>query len=157
MKKIYLFTLFLLGLCSCANNQETADKSEIDSTKTRSVEVKSVRDYVESNEFISIIPDEYYSLREKGRASKEEIKSADYQMKAAAYRFYKHCTQNEDGIITCNAESGKDINISEEIFELRIRDMESCNEWVRKCKREGKNYKITRLDEKYFNGLLNYE
>lgn len=48
-------------------------------------------------------------------------------------------------------------NISEEMFELRIRDMESCNEWIRKCKREGKNYKITRLDDKYFNQRLNYK
>lgn len=79
--------LLLLVFCSCTNNQETVDKGEINSVETRSVEVKSVRDYIESDEFISIIPDEYYALRQKGKMSEEEIKAADYQMEAAAYRF----------------------------------------------------------------------
>lgn len=102
MKKLYLPVLLLLVFCSCTNNQETVDKGEINSVETRSVEVKSVRDYIESDEFISIIPDEYYALRQKGKMSEEEIKAADYQMEAAAYRFYKHCTMDDKGFITCN-------------------------------------------------------
>lgn len=99
MKKLYLPALLLLVFCSCTNNQETVDKGKINSVETRSVEVKSVRDYIESDEFISIIPDEYYALRQKGKMSEEEIKAADYQMKAAAYRFYKHCTMDDKGFI----------------------------------------------------------
>ena len=57
MKKLYLPALLLLVFCSCTNNQETVDKGKINSVETRSVEVKSVRDYIESDEFISIIPD----------------------------------------------------------------------------------------------------
>ena len=46
MKKLYLPALLLLVFCSCTNNQETVDKGEINSVETRSVEVKSVRDYI---------------------------------------------------------------------------------------------------------------
>lgn len=158
MKKNYLFTLLLLVFCGCTSNQETVDKSEVNSAKTRSIEVKSVRDYIESNEFISIIPDEYYSLREKGKMSEEEIKAADYQMKAAAYRFYKHCTMDDKGFITCNATSGEELKISEEVFEFRLRDMKGWNDMIEKNIREGAKYKVIRIDdERYLNGLLNYK
>ena len=151
MKKLYLPALLLLVFCSCTNNQETVDKGEINSVETRSVEVKSVRDYIESDEFISIIPDEYYALRQKGKMSEEEIKAADYQMEAAAYRFYKH-------FITCNVTSGAELKISEEVFEFRLRDMKGWNEMIKENIRDGARYRIIRIDdERYLNGLLNYK
>ena len=76
---------------------------------------------------------------------------------AATYRFYKNCTQDEDGIVTCHINSGKEINVSEELFEFCVKNMEGNNNWVRKCKKEGKKYGITRLGEKYFNDLLNFK
>lgn len=138
MKKLYLPALLLLVFCSCTNNQETVDKGKINSVETRSVEVKSVRDYIESDEFISIIPDEYYALRQKGKMSEEEIKAADYQMKAAAYRFYKHCTMDDKGFITCNVTNGAELKISEEVFEFRLRDMKGWNEMGSPDKSGGK-------------------
>ena len=147
MKKLYLPALLLLVFCSCTNNQETVDKGKINSVETRSVEVKSVRDYIESDEFISIIPDEYYALRQKGKMSEEEIKAADYQMKAAAYRF-----------ITCNVTNGAELKISEEVFEFRLRDMKGWNEMIKENIRDGARYRIIRIDdERYLNGLLNYK
>lgn len=158
MKKLYLPALLLLVFCSCTNNQETVDKGKINSVETRSVEVKSVRDYIESDEFISIIPDEYYALRQKGKMSEEEIKAADYQMKAAAYRFYKHCTMDDKGFITCNVTSGAELKISEEVFEFRLRDMKGWNEMIEENIRDGARYRIIRIDdERYLNGLLNYK
>ena len=62
-------------------------------------------------------------------------------MKAAPYRFYRHCTIDEDGIMTCYAGSGSELNISEEVFEFRLRDMESLNWMMRKARLEGR--KIT--------------
>lgn len=53
-------------------------------------------------------------------------------MKAAPYRFYRHCTIDEDGIMTCHAGSGSELNISEEVFEFRLRDMESLNWMMRR-------------------------
>lgn len=59
-------------------------------------------------------------------------------MKAAPYRFYRHCTIDEDGIMTCHAGSGSELNISEEVFEFRLRDMEFLNWMMRKARLEGR-------------------
>lgn len=153
--KIILLFLSISGIYGCSNNQVASDVDDTSSIERSTI--KTVKEYIDSNEFIDVVPTIDLNVPSTYSRSVQNKQMVDYQMKAAAYRFYKHCTQDEDGIITCNVGNGKDINISEEIFELRIKDMESCNEWIRKCKREGKNYKITRLDEKYFDQLLNYK
>lgn len=154
MKNKILFpSILIIGISSCSINQVISDVDNFSSVKGYTV--KTVKEYITSGEFIEIT--QITDLSVLSSNSIQKIQEVDYKMKAAAYRFYKHCTQDKDGIMTCNVKNGKDINISEEIFELRIRDMESCNEWIRKCKKEGKNYKITRLDDKYFNQLLNYK
>ncbi len=78
-------------------------------------------------------------------------------MKAAPYRFYRHCTIDEDGIMTCHAGSGRELNISEEVFEFRLRDMESLNWMMRKARLEGRKIRPASLDERYFDNLLNYK
>ena len=79
------------------------------------------------------------------------------QIKAAPYRFYRHCTIDEDGIMTCHAGSGSELNISEEVFEFRLRDMESLNWMMRKARLEGRKIRPASLDERYFDNLLNYK
>lgn len=64
-------------------------------------------------------------------------------MKAAPYRFYRHCTIDEDGIMTCHAGSGSELNISEEVFEFRLRDMESLN-WMMRERPDWKDEKSDR-------------
>lgn len=78
-------------------------------------------------------------------------------MKAAPYRFYRHCTIDEDGIMTCHAGSGSELNISEEVFEFRLRDMESLNWMMRKARLEGRKIRPASLGERYFDNLLNYK
>ena len=39
---------------------------------------------------------------------------------------------------TCHAGSGSELNISEEVFEFRLRDMESLNWMMRKARLEGR-------------------
>lgn len=158
MKKQILLFFLLAGLCSCSNNQVTTDENQEGSPQSRSIVVKTVKDYVESDEFINIIPDEYYRLRENAKTTEAEKQAGDYQMKAAAYRFYKHCTMDEKGFITCHATSGKEMNISEEVFEFRIRDMKGWNDMIEQNIRENASYKVVRIDsEKYLNDLLNYK
>ena len=78
-------------------------------------------------------------------------------MKAAPYRFYRHCTIDEDGIMTCHAGSGSELNISEEVFEFRLRDMEFLNWMMRKARLEGRKIRSASLDGRYFDNLLNYK
>lgn len=155
MKKvIWLFSL-LLGLCGCANLL-TVEDNQSKATDDQTV-VKTVRAYVENNEFIDIIPEQYYQNLKSTTRSAKDKKTADYQMKAAIYRFYKSCTMDNDGIITCGILSGNEINVSEELFEMLLRDIKVGNKWIEEWKRKGSKYKTTRLDDKYFNNLLNYK
>ena len=78
-------------------------------------------------------------------------------MKAVIYRFYKHCTMDEKGIITCHITSGREINVSEEVFADRIRDMEWWNKGIEEMIRNGTKYKFGRIDrEEYFEELINH-
>lgn len=119
--------------------------------------VKTTREYVESGEFISIIPKEYHENLSKHVYSKAEKQNLDNQMKAVIYRFYKHCTMDEKGIITCHITSGREINVSEEVFADRIRDMEWWNKGIEEMIRNGTKYKFGRIDrEEYFEELINH-
>ena len=154
MKKLYLLALLLLGFCCCINNQESVDDSQTKSVESRTA-TKSVRNYIEGNDFLDFVPELSRSISDN--MSEEEKLDETYRVMAATYRFYKNCTQDEDGIVTCHINSGKEINVSEELFEFCVKNMEGNNNWVRKCKKEGKKYGITRLGEKYFNDLLNFK
>lgn len=150
MKKKILLLFFVLGLCGCKateDNQATAVENK--------TTVKTVKDYVESNDFIDIIPDQ--NSQNVVTRTAQDTKALHYQMMAAMYRFYKHCTMDEAGIITCNISSGKEINISEEAFEMRIKEMHSWNDRIREKIRNGIKYKVVRIDDKYFENLLNFK
>lgn len=121
---------------------------------TDNLQIRSVREYVESNEFIPIIPEEYFKNCLNYVYSDEEEHNLNNQMQASIYRFYKHCSVDDKGIITCHITSGKEINITEELFELRMKDLKSYNKEVEKYKREELLYKLIRLDDDYFNRLL---
>lgn len=154
MKKQLLFFFLLLGLCGCAN-QPASEDNQSTPVDTKSVVTKTVKEYIESNEFIDIIPEQAY--QEVNTRSVNDQKALNYQMMAVMYRFYKHCTMDEAGIISCHITSGKEINVSEEAFEMRIKEMHSWNDRIREKIRNGVNYKVVRIDDKYFDNLLNFK
>ena len=141
--KSILLSLIWLGICSCNSSQVITNQSSI----------KTVKEYVESNEFIDVIPEE---MIQATFYSKQDEKAHLYKMMAVMYRFYKHCSMNEAGIITCNISSGKEINVSEEAFDMRIKEMNSWNNRIREKVRNGVKYKVVRIDDKYFENLLNF-
>lgn len=155
MKKLCLLALLLFGLSACMNNQvvpfENQEKSG--SLDTRSIKVKTVKEYIESNEFIDVIPDEDSAVSRSAVDEKAHL----YQMMAVMYRFYKHCTMDEKGFITCNISSGKEINVSEEAFDMRIKEMKSWNDRIEDKIRNGVKYKVVRIDDEYFKNLLNFK
>ena len=78
-------------------------------------------------------------------------------MKAAPYRFYRHCTIDEDGIMTCHACFIRKGCRNWIFGVLRLRDMESLNWMMRKARLEGRKIRPASLDERYFDNLLNYK
>lgn len=147
---LFLSALLLFGCNNVTDNNQ-------DATDTQKVEVKSIKEYVNDNDFIEIIPDVYANQASRSSISIEEQKNLENQMVAATYRFYKHCTQDEKGRIFCNLTCGKEINISEELFQRRMKDIEETNKFVEEHLKAGTKYRVGKLDEKYLNGLLNYE
>ena len=121
------------------------------------VKVKTIKEYVNDNDFIEIIPGVYANQTSHSSVSTEEQKNLENQMVAATYRFYKHCTQDDKGSIFCNLTCGKDINISEELFQRKMKDIEETNKFVEKHLKAGTKYRVGIIDEKYLNSLLNYE
>ncbi|MBT9921555.1 hypothetical protein [Bacteroides uniformis] len=146
--------LFLLALLFGCNN--TADNNQT-IANTQKVEVKSIKEYVNDNDFIAITPDVYANQVSHSSISIEEQQNLENQMVAATYRFYKHCIQDDKGRIFCNLTLGKDINISEELFQRKMKDIEETNKYVEKHLKAGTKYRVGKLDEKYLNSLLNYE
>lgn len=124
---------------------------------TQKVEVKSIKEYVNDNDFIAITPDVYANQVSRSSISIEEKQNLENQMVAATYRFYKHCIQDDKGRIFCNLTCGKNINISEELFQRKMKDIEETNKYVEKHLKAGTKYRVGKLDEKYLNSLLNYE
>ncbi|MFK1894544.1 hypothetical protein ACIXFJ_15410 [Bacteroides fragilis] len=141
--KLILLSLIWLGVCSCNSSQVVTERSSI----------KTVKEYIESNEFIDVIPEE---MTQATFHSKQDEKAHLYKKMAVMYRFYKHCSMDEAGIITCNISSGKEINVSEEAFDMRIKEMNSWNNRIREKVRNGVKYKVVRIDDNYFENLLNF-
>ena len=147
--------LFLLALLLFGCNN-TADKNQT-IANTQKVEVKSIKEYVNDNDFIAITPDVYANQVSRSSISIEEKQNLENQMVAATYRFYKHCIQDDKGRIFCNLTCGKNINISEELFQRKMKDIEETNKYLEKHLKAGTKYRVGKLDEKYLNSLLNYE
>lgn len=146
--KNYCLLVLLLGLNACMSYQRQSESIDV-----QVVNVKTVKEYIKTGEFIDIIPDESPVI---SRSAVDE-KAYLYQMMAVMYRFYKHCTMDERGFITCHISSGKEINVSEEAFEMRIKEMNSWNERIDDKIRNGVKYKVVRIDDEYFNNLLNFK
>ena len=153
MKKQFLFLFLLLGLCGCANQSVNEDQATPVENKT--VTAKTVKEYIESNEFIDILPEQ--DQQEAATRSIQDQQAINYQMMAVMYRFCKHCTMDDAGIITCHITSGAEINVSEEAFEMRIKEMNSWNDRIREKISKGIKYKVVRIDDKYFENLLNFK
>lgn len=77
---ILLLVWLLIGCDTVAgNNQNISD--------TQKVRVKSIKEYVNDNDFIEIIPNVYANQATRSSISVEEQKNFENQMVAATYRF----------------------------------------------------------------------
>lgn len=156
MKKlIYVITLCASGfLFSCSDKAKDVRSLNVEQEE---VTVKTIKEYVVDNDFINIVPEVYYGNLSRSSLSAAKQQDLENQMVAATYRFYKKCTQDEKGRITCHISSGKEINISEELFQRKLKDVKETNEFVEKHLKNGTKYRVGVLNEKYFNELLNYK
>lgn len=110
----------------------------------------TAREMIENNSFLDISANE---LKPRTRAAIDSLR-ANPTFRAACYRFYKAVTIDENGIATCSARKGEDLNMSETLFENYMSDMENLNEMIRKDLERGIKGERSPLDDAYFERLL---
>ena len=73
------------------------------------------------------------------------------------YRFYKNVKQDENGICTWTIQSGKELNMSEDLFRLFANETTSANEFIKENAKKGMKTSTTIYNDKYLNELLDDE
>ena len=107
----------------------------------------TAQEMVEKNVFIKHTVEEL---------NKTELNTDHPAWRAASYRFYKHVEENEEGLFTCNIKNGAELNISEDLFNHFMKDLEWMNEGIKRSIKDGNTYIAKpKFDEKYLNNLLN--
>lgn len=150
--KIYILVLLLclpVIITGCAKNQENVvkidDKDVKGETRTRS--------YVESGEFIDVdIKTLALSNAVNRRMTRTHTEEED-KAYAALYRFYSHVTVENDKYI-CSLKSGKEINISETLFNDLIKSLDDMNKLIEENQAKGERVIIDVPDSTYLESLL---
>lgn len=127
----------LVLAASCANDAKNVENS---------VEPPlSAKEYVAQNTYIEL-PTMDGPLASPDRQS-EEMK------KAVLYRFYKH-VKIIDNQYVWDISSGKEINISENIFNELVSNLTECNEWIKEKQASGKKVEFGDIGEEYLKSLI---
>ena len=74
-------------------------------------------------------------------------------MKAVLYRFYSH-VKTIDGKNICSLKDAREINVSENLFSILQKNLKAGNDWVERCKEEGKEVVVMEITDEYLNSLL---
>lgn len=138
MKKLLL--LLLIGFMGC---KPVANETDVTSGMT-------AKKIVETNAYIDFSLNE---LKDGSRSAQVSLLSSP-EFRAGTFRFYKNVSYDSNNIGTCKAKSGKELNMSEELFDLLLNDMENLNRMIRADLEKGIKGIMPAKDEKYFNKLL---
>lgn len=146
MKKIVLFFSFLLLVVSCSNKHgSTASPDETD------VDVSVLTKSIVADDIVIDFAG-WKSILEEGisaKTSQEDIAMA----KAAVYRFFQH-VKLVDGIYVCDITSASEIDLSPDIFDDLINNLEDINQVIRYNKEKGLPIEVPEVTEEYLNSLL---
>lgn len=139
--KRYLIFLFVTLMAGYGNSQNATNPDDKGLT---------AREMIEKNTFLDMPAD---ILKPKTRsAAVSRMTSPTFR--AACYRFYKAVTIDENGIATCKAKKGADLNMSEALFDDYMNDMENLNEMIREDLEKGIKGERPPLNDAYFERLL---
>lgn len=139
--KRYLVILLVACFAGCSSQNVKTEPSNGGLT---------AREMIEKNVFLDIPADE---LAPQTRTASASL-VANPAFRAACYRFYKAVTIDENGIATCKAQKGSDLNMSEALFDDYMSDMEKLNEMIRKDLEKGIKGQRSPLNDAYFERLL---
>lgn len=124
--------------------------TQTESLKTKQCDNMTAREIVDKNAFIDYTIED---LNVQSRSS-NTISAAHPAFRAAAHRFYKTVKMDERGIATWNAKSGKELNMSENLFSHFVKGMEWANARMEESIKKGENLQPMDLSEEYLNNIL---
>lgn len=110
----------------------------------------TAQEMVDKNIFIG------YTVNElNAKASQNRLHTEHPAWRAARYRFYKNVKENEQGLYYWDIKSGKELNISEDLFNHFTKDLNWVNEGIKRDMENGDSHiSKPKFDEQYLNRLL---
>lgn len=152
MKTIRIFLVLfgmglLMGVAGCSNSQDAAEKG-------RDVENGSnVKQLVESGEYIDLDIKTLALSNSINQGVTRSLKDDSDKAFAALYRFYSHVTVVDDQYV-CDLKSGKEINVSERVFDELSKSLEEMNKHIGEAKAKGEPVHVSVPDSAYLESLL---
>lgn len=116
----------------------------------------TAREIVEQNIYIPYTREEL-AVKAYENEYEKTISYVHPAYRAAMYRFYKNVKQDENGICTWTIQSGKELNMSEDLFRLFANETTSANEFIKENAKKGMKTSTTIYNDKYLNELLDDE
>ena len=157
MKILRLIALLflVLGITSCMNESSKTISAMDDTFKTM-----TAREIVESGISINVTVDQLEDIEREivSRNGEEERPLWSIPAyRAAHYRFVTHAKQDENGILTWTAKCGADLNMSDDLFNVFVREFESVNGWIQESIEKGEIREPIWINEEYLRNVLDDE
>lgn len=152
MSKIFpLFVAIILSACG------NVDNSNVDNT-VNPVECSLARKIIDENTFIDFDMKELteeivITAHSKTRSSSPRHMETSAEAKAATYRFYSNIKIENNQLIQ-TAKSGKELNMSEKVFNAYMDNIDELNRFAREAIERGDSIVIPEITDEYLNSLL---
>ena len=124
--------------------------TQTESLKAKQCDNMTAREIVDKNVFIDYTMED---LNVQSRST-NTIVAAHPAFRAAAHRFYKTVKMDEKGFATWSAKSGKELNMSENLFNHFVKGMEWANTRMEESIKKGKNLQPMDISDEYLNNII---
>ncbi|MCQ2146303.1 MAG: hypothetical protein MJZ16_02175 [Bacteroidales bacterium] len=147
MNRLFLLLTILLLVISCGHSGDKGDYTNSELTTKASDEI------LEDGEFLSVDMSDIDIVASKGDPSMltpEQLAT----IKVVIYRFYRH-VKIVDGYYVTEATSGKQLNMSEELFQFYLKDMNNVNAQVKELRKKGEEVNLPPVEGISLESILN--
>ena len=124
--------------------------TQTEQIKTKQCNNMNAREIVDKNAFIDYTMED---LIVQSRST-NTIVAAHPAFRAAAHRFYKTVKMDEKGFATWSAKSGKELNMSENLFNHFVKITEKGNKMMEESIKKGENLQPMDLSDEYLNNII---
>ncbi|WP_164109704.1 MULTISPECIES: hypothetical protein [Sphingobacterium] len=152
MKNYICITLLFIGLTSCQNStQHEPNVLPLSTTEISSDNNWQLKELALSDKMIDLSVDDLLEIQKNTANNKENSAEKMNAFRAAVYRFYKNVYIKDGGLHT-DIKSGKEIGLSEDVFQFYYKDLPRFNADIKKL--EGySDEKLQKDINRYLSGI----